>query len=314
MRNLNVIKLVFISFALVVGGVVNGAEVSLTAKAIMEESWQTMGVAAHYRIASQGMEMSVYQKPLPDGSLAMLTDVSSPLKKTTIMYGDKSYDLYLDKKVAVDTHVLFAGAKSQPNVSPLLTALRDVKTEMILNRTFAYNGRECYEIEQAIHFSSPMLASLPVAMTRNIPVKNRFVVDAETFFILEKESFASNGSSISKLRYLDFEPMPNLTDDIFQLPGGFEVLSPKSIEEYVTITGSLLVPKPDIKRLPLLVASLPDLTLPNRFNVSDDEFYLSPDKKRNRVLVIVVHVIIISLIIIRLFWLYWRKNIPNKAE
>ncbi|MGH7136674.1 MAG: hypothetical protein ACREHD_13105 [Pirellulales bacterium] len=38
-----------------------------------------------YRVITGGVEMVVYQKPLPDGSLASLTDTEAPFKKTIIV-------------------------------------------------------------------------------------------------------------------------------------------------------------------------------------------------------------------------------------
>ena len=221
MRNLNVAKAVLVSFVIMAGSV-SGAFAALTAEQILEESQKAMGVPAHYRIVSQGMEISVYQKPLPDGSIAMLTDMSTPIKRTTTVYGEKSYDLYLDKKTAVDTSGLLAEVKGQPGIAQLLSAAKGVKVAVKLTRTFTYNGKECYEVEQAMPIPAALLVNLPEAMAKSIPSKNRFVIDTETFLIHEHETFSADGSSIAKLQYLDFEPMLDLTDDIFQVPGGLK--------------------------------------------------------------------------------------------
>ena len=325
MSNLNVIKSVLFSLALVTGAVVNSALATPTAEEIMEKSGQAMRVPAHYRIVNQGIEMSIYQKPLPDGSLAMLTDISAPIKKTTIKYGEKSYDLYLDKKIAVDTHVLFAGAENLPEFAQLLAAAKDMKTGLILNRTFTYGGRECYEIEQAVQSPASMLASLPAAIARRIPVKNRLVIDTETFLIHEMEMIASDGNSISKIQYLDFEPMHDLTDEIFQLPEGFEVLSPQSIKEYSNIIMDLShprIPPVDVQqefeqakkkiekenpiRFPDITLPIvsPPKELPDHIIRHQSDYPLPEKQKRPWAVIVAMNVIFVALMI----WLIYRKR------
>jgi hypothetical protein len=286
----------------------------------MEESQKAMGVAAHYRIVNQGMEVSIYQKPLPDGSIAMLTDISAPIKRSTIKYGDKSYDMYLEKKIAVDTSALLTEAKSMPGIAQLF-ATKDMKVALKLTRTFTDNGKEYYEMEQVMQIP----ANLPPAMAKSIPAKNRFVIDAETFLIHEHEMSASDGSSITKLRYLGFEPMPDLTDDIFQLPDGFEVLSPQSINEYAVISLDLLrprIPPVDIQeeferikrgveaKRPRQPAEMifpvvsPPTQLPEHLDRSQYDYPLPEKPKRPWAIIIAVNVIIVALMI----WLIYRNR------
>jgi len=302
MNTKKIIKAVVVSFIVMVMGTANVSADSLTAEQIMEQSGKVMGVAAHYRIVTQGMEISIFQKPLPDGSLAMLTDISAPIQRTTIMYGDNSYDLYLEQRIAVDTSVLRTEVKSTPGVSQLLSTIQDTGATLNLTRTFTDNGREYHEIEQAMPITEELLANLPPQMAQSIPAKTRFIVDAETFLIHAKETISSNGTRIAKLQFLGFEPMPDLTDDIFQVPEGFEILSPKSIHEYATLTRSILAPKPEIQRLPPIVSRN------NRRVASDEEIYLPPGQARKRTVLMVVNVIVIAMIVTFFLWRHWRKK------
>ncbi|MDR1384168.1 MAG: hypothetical protein LBJ67_10035, partial [Planctomycetaceae bacterium] len=57
----------------------------LTADEILAKSQEAMTQPLHYKITNNGMEMSVYQKMLPDGKVALLMDISHPVKKTTML-------------------------------------------------------------------------------------------------------------------------------------------------------------------------------------------------------------------------------------
>jgi hypothetical protein len=57
-----------------------------------------------------------------------------------------------------------------------------------------------------------------------------------------RESILADGTSTSRIEYKDISPQPDLTDDFFQVPTGFDVKTPATSEEYVMMVNEILVP------------------------------------------------------------------------
>lgn len=218
----------------------------LSAEEIIAKSQHAMGQPLRYTITSgDGVEMLVYQKALPDGSMAMLTDTQSPINKTTIKYGEKHYDLYLEQQVAIDMSGVLLGVKNQyssilsnRNSKPTQYTLEGVKIER-------HNEKECYEVFSIMdqETKETFLAKMPADFRRKFPVKSRLLIDKENYFLHIRETFAEDGSTISRLVYKDIQHQPDLTDDFFQLPPDLEILSPESVKDHVRMTNELLKPK-----------------------------------------------------------------------
>lgn len=218
-----------------------------SAAEIMAKSQAAMSQPLKFRQIAGDVEMVVYQKPLPDGSLAILMDMSSPIKKTDIIYGDKSYELYLEHRVAFDTQFMFQSAKSK--AASAASLLGDKATQFFnLVGTVQRDGKDCYEIESTL--TPDMLAALakvlPPGSMDMVPAMYRYVIEKDTYLMVEQETISRNGSSLSKVEFRDIKPQPDLSDDFFQLPPGLEVNKPKSMAEYMTLLGDMLAPKASI--------------------------------------------------------------------
>jgi hypothetical protein len=230
------------SFSVAVFSEASAAEPS--AAEIMAASKAAMSQPLKYRIVASGVEMVVYQKTLPDGSVASLTDLSSPVKRTSIVYGDKSYELYLEHRVAIDTRFMLGAAKSQAASISSMLGTKAAGSSKLLG-TVQRDGRDCYQIESAL--TPDVVASLAKAAPSQaqgvIPAKFRYVIDKSTHFIVEQETLLQDGSPLSKAELRDVTPQPDLSDDFFQLPPGLEVKTPKSMNEYMSIVDEMLFPK-----------------------------------------------------------------------
>ena len=108
-----------------------------SAAEILVASKVAMSRPLKYRLISGGVETVVYQKMLPDGSMAILSDTSSQrIKKINIHYGDKNYELYLDHHVAIDMHFVYQELKSQAAlVSSMLGGKAAESSKLLRNRT-----------------------------------------------------------------------------------------------------------------------------------------------------------------------------------
>jgi hypothetical protein len=208
-----------------------------SAEEIKAKSQQAMSQPLRYTIVCNGVEMLVYQKALSDGSIAMLTDIQSPIKKTTIKYGEKHYDLYLEQQVAIDMSGImqnlnhqFSSFFSDQNNKIAKDTIESVKVVSL-------DGKECYEILSAT------AEAFPSEIPDKPSIKSRLLIDKEYFLMREQEIFAKDGSTSSKLSYKDIQPQPNLTDDFFQLPPDLKILSPKSMKEYTHVVMELFAPK-----------------------------------------------------------------------
>lgn len=252
-----------------------GTEPSATE--ILAESKAAMNQSLKYRHIMGGNEMVVYQKLLPDGSMATLTEISA-LKQINISYGDKNYQLYLDQRVAIDMQFMYQGAKAK--AASMASTLGDrIAESSRLVGTVQRDGKECYEIETTLTADAlaTLAESLPPEAMRTMPAKRRCVIDKATYLMVERETISPDGSSISSVEYRDIKPQPDLSDDFFQLPAGFETKEPRTMEEYTALVGEMLRPETSAKALqepqrglPLFPPNEQEYTVPARIQEKID--------------------------------------------
>ena len=228
---------------LFVTGFVHAVAAEPSAAEIVEASKAAMSQPLRYRVLAGGTEMVVYQKTLSDGSLAQLVDMSSPIKRINIIYGDKSYELYLDHGVAIDTHFMYQAAKDQAaTISSVVRSKAAVSSRIV--GTVTRDHKDCFVIEST--FASEMTAELArsAALHDNdaIPATYRYVIDKHAYLMVELEIISKSGFSLSKCEFKDITPQPDLSDDFFSIPASVEVKRPASLSEYVDLITDILSP------------------------------------------------------------------------
>ncbi len=197
-----------------------------------------------FRILTGGTETILYQKTLPDGSMASLSETTAPIKRIRITYGDKSYELYLEHRVAIDTQFVYQGARSQAASILSMLGGKAAESSKILG-TVQRDGKECYEIESTLlpDVVASLVKAAPPETKNMMPAKFRYVIEKNTNLMVEMETVSQNGSPLSKVEYKDVTLRSDLSDDLFLLPPGLELKTPKSLEEYMTLVVDMMSPK-----------------------------------------------------------------------
>lgn len=171
------------------------------------------------------------------------------------MLGKESYDAFPTHGIAIDTQFMLQGAQTQ--VSTVASVLKGLDTNSAkITQMVKHDGRECYEIVSTI--SPDVIAALGKTLTANVrkmlPAGNRFVIDKETFLMVEMVTLSEANTPIMKMEYKDIVVKPNLQDELFLLPVGLDVQKPKSMTEYAAILSEILqskvqVPQPNTETL-----------------------------------------------------------------
>ena len=210
-----------------------------SAAEIMAASKAAMSKPLKFRIIMNGIEMVVYQKMLPDGSVASVADISSPIKKTIITYGDKCYELYLDRHLAIDMGFAYKTIKNQTGSIVSLLGGKEAASPRLIGTT-ELDGKECYQIESVItpDGATSIAKVLPTGINGAMPTKFRHLIEKNTYLMVEQEIIMQDGSS-TKTEFRDVKPQPDLSDDFFQLPSGFDVKTPKSVTDYVMLASGI---------------------------------------------------------------------------
>ncbi|MDR1491906.1 MAG: hypothetical protein LBT05_04200 [Planctomycetaceae bacterium] len=177
----------------------------MTADDILAKSQEAMSQPLHYKMTTNGVEMSVYQKMLPDGKLALLMDMTQPIKKTTILYGNQSYDVFLEEQTAIDTGFMLKNVQTQAaaifGANPGIK--KNIKKKATLLRITGFHNRDCYDIETVLLPESfeTVLKSLPPNMKQYFPVKERLMIDKQTYLIQKKNHFLQMVILLQKLNF-----------------------------------------------------------------------------------------------------------------
>ncbi len=216
------------------------ADAPMSADDILKKSQEAMKPPIQYRLHTAETDMLVSQKIMPDGTIACRTESKLPLEKISVMLGEDSFDAYPTLGIAIDTKFMFHGAKTQAaaiaaTLQPGTTSSAKIKG--MVTRA----GRECYEIETTVPAEAIAAFSqlLPENARKMLPTGNRFVIDQETFLMVETATISYAGQPTMMTEFKDIVLNANLSDEIFLLPVGMEVQKPKSIREYSAIVAKI---------------------------------------------------------------------------
>lgn len=214
-----------------------------SAEEIMAASNDAMSKPIRFESAFGDVRMVVYQKSLPDGSLASLSEFKGPIDKIDIEYGDKSYDLFPSLRLAIDKHLILQQTLQQAR--SIASQLKGGAAEPPrLVGTVTYQGKECYELELLSKPSAvaAFARAFPDVSGGSLPVKTRLLIEKETYLMVLRETRAADGALQSRLEYKEITSQPDLTDEFFQLPAGIEIKTPTSLAEYVSIMTDAVSP------------------------------------------------------------------------
>ena len=223
-----------------------------SAQEILDKSQKAMGPPIQYRMRTGMIELMVYQKVQSNGSLACRTESTLPVARTAIVVGDESFEFYPDKGVVIETTFMIQTAKSHAAaISAVLAGAASSSAKLM--GTVMRKGKECFIIESTFSEEAVALVSksLSSEAKKMMPVKNRLLIDKESYLTAEVEAISQAGTTISKTEYTDVERRSDLPDDLFLVPDGMDIQKPKSIQEYVALLGQLVaVPPKQVSALP----------------------------------------------------------------
>ena len=224
------------------------ADAPMSADDILKKSQEAMKPPIQYRLHTAETDMLVSQKIMPDGTIACRTESKLPLEKISVMLGEDSFDAYPTLGIAIDTKFMFHGAKTQ--AATIAATLQPGTTSSAkINGMVTRDGRECYEIETTVPAEAIAAFSqlLPENARKMLPTGNRFVIDQETFLMVETATISYAGQPTMTTEFKDIVLNSNLSDEIFLLPVGMEVQKPKSIREYSAIVAKIHHAEADAK-------------------------------------------------------------------
>jgi hypothetical protein len=205
---------------------------------ILAASKAAMSKPLKYRVAAGGVEMTVYQKELPNGRLASLSETAMPAKKLNITYDDKCYEVYLEQRIAIDMQHILGAARTQAATIASQLGPKAAESPRI-TKEVTRNGKSCFEIESMV--SPDVVAALAKSLSSReaAPAAFRYTIEKDTYFMVEMMVMSRDGSLLSKTEVKDVRAQPGLSDEFFQLPSGLEVRQPKSLAEYFDVIRSI---------------------------------------------------------------------------
>ena len=216
----------------------------LTADEIMAASNDAMSKPIKYRTVNGQLESVVYRKTLANGTVASLTEAGPPLNTIRLKYGETNFELFPTKHLAINKHLIKENIVKQAQSAASQRKNPSARTSLRLVGTVEHDGRQCYEIESILPTDviAAVAKTMPNVSTAMVPAKTRQLIDKKSYLLVLRESILADGTSTSKIEYKDISPQPDLTDDFFQVPTGFEVRTPATSEEYVVMVSDVLVP------------------------------------------------------------------------
>ena len=281
-----------------------------SASEILASSKTAMSRPLKDRLVTGGVEMVVYQKMLPDGTMATLSETSTPIKKISIVRGEDNYDLFLERRLAIDTKVAFQPGKDLIAAITSKPGVRTGNWERLAG-TVKRNGVDCYVIESALPAKERDALSkvVPAGTAGLIPAMSRQVIDKRTWLVVETESLSSSGASLSKVELKDITAQPDLADDFFVVPANFEIKKPASMTEYLDLMIGILTPKsvtasaslgPLTARVAPPAKAAPSADLTTKATGPPPTNSIGPWRRTAIVVFIVIPLVLLAVIVIRL--------------
>jgi hypothetical protein len=204
-----------------------GEESVLTGEEILQKSQEAMKQPYSYKSKDKehNLEWVFYVKPLPAGSDAKLqqlqSDIQGGTRKITIHYGcEWCYELYPEEMVALDVtykrRVVKEALEKIVQKKPENITTKSPAEKRIEVTTVNYEGHPCYELNIT-----------NIRANGEAGRKERRIIDQKTF--LSRYHDLGFGQP---LIYMDITPEPDITDDFFILPDGYEVIVIKDDNAY----------------------------------------------------------------------------------
>jgi hypothetical protein len=215
-----------------------------TAQEIYDQSQKAMGPPIKYNISTAGIEATVFKKQLPDGVLAIRTEMHSPVERVSLALDEKTYDIYPQKNVVVDTQ--FMGLAARKQAESVLQGLGGAAPGNLTVVGGAEEGRSNrITLESSITSiaANALLKALPVAVQERVPVKTHMVIDATSYDLLETLQYSSSGQLVARSVITEINRSDEIPNDLFLLPDAETILSPKSASEYASIIMQQLPPR-----------------------------------------------------------------------
>lgn len=219
-------------------------EESLTASQVLTKCKAAMNPPIHYTQIVDGVELEVWQKSLQSGGVAIRLDMRSPIKKSTLVYGDGLYDVYPDNNVVFDIRFMRESALSGLVDNKLGISANEVGgVAAAFREEVVRDGQKCYVIDETIDKNSfnRLAIAFGSPSTADIPAFRQHVIRKDTFQLVELAELATNKTSLSKTEYRNIMH-DDPPDELFLPPDGVSIKRPTSMAEYVAAVGDLLKP------------------------------------------------------------------------
>jgi hypothetical protein len=208
-----------------------------TAAELLRRSMEAMKPPVRYTVTCGGVTTTVCQKVLADGSAGTRLESISPVHKVSISLDKTIVELYPDLGVGID--MAFPRRAVSIQAAAIPSGIDEEGLSGAEIKAFSLeSGRECLDIVTAYppHLAAAITSNLPPPQKRNapaiVPHEVHTIIDAKTHETAETRLISANGSTIACFEYKNVEHPTDLSDDLFSVPDGIELLQPRENTEY----------------------------------------------------------------------------------
>ena len=209
---------------------------------IIDRCKAAMSPPIKMKLVRNGFESTVYSKRLADNLIASRVETLSPIASVAITIGDEIYEMYPEKKQAIDAGLLLKvpndainrAIKVQPPDNLYLQGPFD------LFESTEHQGIHCWKLITRMpeELYGKFVNSNSVLTRENFPIEKRVYIDKNSDRILFTEEISISGRVLARVQFKEIEKM-ELPDDLFLIPQGYELLRPASLAEYVIMKREL---------------------------------------------------------------------------
>ena len=248
---------------------------------IIDRCEAAMSPPIKMKLVRNGFESTVYSKRLADNLIASRVETLSPIAFVAITIGDEIYEMYPEKKQAIDAGSLLKVPNDAIN--------RAIKVQppdnLYLQGPFdhlestEHQGIHCWKLITRMpeELYGKFVNSNSVLTRENFPIEKRVYIDKNSDRILFTEEISISGRRLARVQFNEIEKM-ELPDDLFLIPQGYELLRPASLAEYVIMKRELAGGAISGPTMGLIDPSKPW----ERFGMDESEFVLQAEARKIR--------------------------------
>ncbi len=206
---------------------------------IIERCKAAMSPPIKMKLVRNGFESTIYSKRLADNLIASRVETLSPIACVAITIGNEIYEMYPEKKQAIDAGFLLTVTNDLLNLAkkvqpPDNLYLQGLQGPFGLLESAEHQGIHCWKLVTRMpeELYGKFVNSNSILTRENFPIEKRVYIDKISDRILLTEELSISGRVLARVQFKEIEKI-ELPDDLFLIPQGYELLRPASLAEYV---------------------------------------------------------------------------------